>query len=56
MDMSVKIPTRKISSQTDAEDKAVEQEGYDILFKAEVDMYTKRKHELADNMNKTYTL
>jgi hypothetical protein len=39
-----------------ADDKATEQEGYDILYKAEIDMYTKRKHELEDNMNKTYSL
>jgi hypothetical protein len=39
-----------------ADDRASEQEGYDILYKAEIDMYTKRKHELEDNMNKTYSL
>jgi hypothetical protein len=32
------------------------QKGYDILYKAEIDMYTKRKHELEDNMNKMYSL
>jgi hypothetical protein len=25
-------------------------------YKAEIDMYTKRKHKLEDNMNKTYSL
>jgi hypothetical protein len=56
MDMSAKILTRRISSQVNAGDKAIEQEGYDILCKAEIDMYTKRKHKLEDNMNKTYSL
>jgi hypothetical protein len=27
-----------------------------MLFKAEIDTYTKRKHEFEDNMNKTYSL
>jgi hypothetical protein len=27
-----------------------------VLFKAEIDIYTKRKHEFEDNMNKTYSL
>jgi hypothetical protein len=34
----------------------IKQEGYDILYKAEVDMYTKRKHELEGNMNGAYSL
>jgi hypothetical protein len=49
MDMAEKVPVRRISSQTKAEDKAIKQEGYDILYKAEIDMYTKaqarRQHE-----------
>jgi hypothetical protein len=56
MDMTTKIPKRKISGASVADDKATEQEGFDILYKAEVDMYTKRKHELEDNMNKMYSL
>jgi hypothetical protein len=34
----------------------MEQEGYNMLYKAEIDIYTKRKHEFEDNMNKTYSL
>jgi hypothetical protein len=49
------MPTRKISQQTGM-DKATEQEGIDMLYKAEIDIYTKRKHEFEDNMNKTYSL
>jgi hypothetical protein len=56
IDMTTKIPVRKISGASKADDKATEQEGYDILYNAEIDMYTKRKHELEDNMNKTYSL
>jgi hypothetical protein len=57
INMTKKIPFRKISGASAADDKATEQEGYnDILYKAEIDMYTKRKHELEDNMNKTYSL
>jgi hypothetical protein len=53
IDMMTTIPVRKLSRASNADDKAREQEGYDILYKAEIDMYTKRKHELEDNMNKT---
>jgi hypothetical protein len=56
INMTSKIPVRKLSRATDADDRATEQEGYDILYKAEIDMYTKRKHKLEDNMNKTYSL
>jgi hypothetical protein len=27
-----------------------------MLYKAEIDIYTKRNHEFEDNMNKTYSL
>jgi hypothetical protein len=54
--MTSKIPIRRISGATNADGRVTGQEGYDILYKAEMDMYTKRKHELEDNMNKTYSL
>jgi hypothetical protein len=41
IDMTSKIPVRKLSRVTDADDKATEKEGYNILNKAEIDMYTK---------------
>jgi hypothetical protein len=53
IDMTTKIPVRRLSRASNADDMATEHEGYDILYKAEIDMYTKRKHELEDNMNKT---
>jgi hypothetical protein len=56
IDMTTKIPVRRMSGASKADDKATEQEGYDILYKAEIDMYTKRKHELEDKMDKTYSL
>jgi hypothetical protein len=56
IDMTTKIPVRRLSRATNADKKAIEQEGYDILYKAEVDMYTKRKPELEENMNKTCSL
>jgi hypothetical protein len=56
IDMAPKIPVRMLSGATNADDRATEQKGYGILYKAEIDMYTKRKHKLEDNMNKTYSL
>jgi hypothetical protein len=56
IDMTSKIPIRRISVATNADNRVTEQEGYNILYKAELDMYTKRKHELEDNMNKMYSL
>jgi hypothetical protein len=56
INMTSKIPTRRLSGATNADDRATEQEGYDILYKAEIDMYTKRKHKLEHNTNKTYSL
>jgi hypothetical protein len=55
IDMTKNMPTRKISRATGT-DKDLEQEGFDMLYKAEIDIYTKRKHEFEDNMNKTYSL
>jgi hypothetical protein len=56
IDMTSKIPIRRISGATNADDRVTEQEGYNILYKAEIDMYMKRKHKLEDNLNKTYSL
>jgi hypothetical protein len=36
IDMTTKIPVRKISGASKADDKATDQEGYDILYKAEI--------------------
>jgi hypothetical protein len=55
IDMTKNMPIRKLSQDTGA-DKILEQEGFDMLFKAEINIYTKRKHEFEDNMNKTYSL
>jgi hypothetical protein len=55
IDMTKNMPTRRLSQETGA-DKITEQEGFDMLFKAEIEIYTKRKYEFEDNMNKTYSL
>jgi hypothetical protein len=55
IDMTKHMLMRKISQDTGA-DKAMEQEGFDMLYKAEINIYTKRRHEFEDNMNKTYSL
>jgi hypothetical protein len=55
IDMTKHMPTRKISQETGA-DKVTEQEGFDMLYKAEIDIYTKSRHEFEDNINKTYSL
>jgi hypothetical protein len=41
INMTTKIPVRRLSRASNADDKATEQEGCDILYKAEIDMYTK---------------
>jgi hypothetical protein len=56
INMMTKIPVRRLSRASDADDRATEQEQYDILYKAEINMYTKRKHKLEDSMNKMYSL
>jgi hypothetical protein len=38
IDMTLKIPVRRLSGATNADDRATEQEGYDILYKAEIDI------------------
>jgi hypothetical protein len=53
--MAKHMLTRKISQKTGT-DKVTEQEGSDMLYKAEINNYTKRRHEFEDNINKTYSL
>jgi hypothetical protein len=53
--MTKHMPIRKISQDTGT-DKVTEQEQFDMLYKTEIDIYTKRRHEFEDNMNKTYSL
>jgi hypothetical protein len=55
INMTKHMLIRKISQDTGT-DKVTEQEGFDMLYKAEIDIYTKRRHEFEDNMNKTYSL
>jgi hypothetical protein len=53
IDMAKNMPRKMISQEMGADHKT---RRICILYKAEIDMYTKRKHELQDNMNKTYSL
>jgi hypothetical protein len=55
IDMTKNRRTRKISRETGT-DKATEQEGFDMLYIAEIDIYTNMKHEFEDNRNKVYSL
>jgi hypothetical protein len=55
IDMTKNMPIRKLSQDTGT-NKIMEQEGFDMLYKAEIDIYTKRKYEFEDNLNKTYSL
>jgi hypothetical protein len=55
IDMTKNMPTRKISRETGT-DKATEQEGFNMLYKAEINIYTKRKHKFKNNMSKVYSL
>jgi hypothetical protein len=55
INMTKNMPTRRISRETGT-DKTTEQEGFDMLYKAEIDIYTKRKDEFEDNMDKVYSL
>jgi hypothetical protein len=55
INMTKHMPTWKISQETGT-DKVTEQEGFDMLYKAEIDIYTKRRHKFEDNINKTYSL
>jgi hypothetical protein len=43
INMTKNMPTRKISRETGT-DKATEQEGFNMLYKAEINIYTKGKH------------
>jgi hypothetical protein len=54
IDIKKHMRTRKISQET-GKDKVMEQEGYDMLYKAAIEIYTKRRHEFEDNINKTYS-
>jgi hypothetical protein len=38
INMTSKKPIRRLSGATNADDRTTEQEGYDILYKAEIDM------------------
>jgi hypothetical protein len=55
INMTKNVRIRKISRETGT-DKATEQERFDMLYKAEINIYTNIKHEFEDNRNKVYSL
>ena len=55
-DLTTMSPTRQVSSKTDADEKKVEQDGYDIVYKVEIQEHLKRVQQLEENKTKTYAL
>ena len=56
-DIKEKEPTRKESTETKDEAKRkFEQEGYDMMYKAELQLHLERKKTLEENMAKAYAL
>ena len=56
LDLSPEVPSRAMSTETDEDIRRVQQEGLDILYKAEVQQYMERKCILEENMAKAYAL
>jgi hypothetical protein len=57
IDMTKNMPTRRLSQDTGPIRLRNKKDSIlDMLFKAEIKIYTKRKHEFEDNINKTYSL
>ena len=56
IDIEAQMPRRMTSTETNEEQQKIEQNGFDIIFKAEVDVYIQRKAIFEDNMNKAYSL
>ena len=58
-DLSGEMPVRQMSMYVEASEERVrkiEQEGYDILYTAEVQNYTDRKNTLETNLGRAYVL
>ena len=55
-DLTPLAPTRKISVKPNAEEKALEQSGFDIEFKVQVEEHIKRAQQLEENKTKAYAL
>ncbi|KAL7577498.1 hypothetical protein ACA910_004779 [Epithemia clementina (nom. ined.)] len=55
-DLSSLKPVRDISMETDEGMRKLEQDGFDILYQAEIKQFLERKRALEENMDKTYAL
>ena len=55
-DMSKLSPTRKVSEASTEEEKKIEQEGFDIMCKAEIEEYIKRRQQLDENKTKSHAM
>ena len=55
-DMTTLAPSRFISTNTDEAAKQVEQDGYDILYKVNLQEHIKRVQQLEENKTKAYSL
>ena len=56
MDIGKLAPVRAISTETDDDDREIDQKGKDMLYQAEIENYMTRKSLFEDNMHKAYSL
>ena len=54
-DLSSERPTRMISNKT-GDDKKFEQDGFDMIYQAEIKHFLERERALEDNLDKAYAL
>ena len=54
-DLSTERPTRMISNKT-GDDKKLEQDGFDMIYQAEIKQFLERERALEDNLDKAYAL
>jgi hypothetical protein len=55
-EITLEKPVRVMSKMTEEEDKVIEQEGFDIDYKGDMDEYRSRKRNLEDGMKQAYSI
>jgi hypothetical protein len=55
-DLTTERPKRLISAETDVDKKKLEQDGFDMIYQAEIKQYLERERALEENMDKAYAL
>ena len=55
-DLTSERPVRQISTETDDDARSLEQDGFDMLYQAEIKHFIERKEALEDNLHKAYAL